>query len=147
MINEFFYPFSASAQPSPGPVPKLLYSDGHIIAEGFDLYLQYQLYIDKESNKKYLSFNIAHGSYMILHQSATDSLENGVAMEIFPNNGQRDDKLCRQKSSQNLRNLIESCWANIALRELTQAEKEQLKKFKDEKKGNELNSSSDPMSD
>ena len=72
-VSFIWFP-SASAQPSPQPVSKLLYSNGHIIAEGLDLdYLQYQLYTDRNTSQKYLSFNIAHFSDMILRQNPPKS--------------------------------------------------------------------------
>ena len=135
--HESFRSRLASAKPSPQPIPKILYSEGHVITEGFDLtYFQYQLYNDRESSKKYLSFNVDYTPYMILHQSATDGLKDGIAMEVHPvGPGYKpDSELCKQKSEK-LRSLIESCYANIALRELTASEKEQLQKLKDEKKG------------
>ena len=116
----------------------MIYSDGHIIAYGSNLYyLQYQHYKDPTNNKKYLSFNIAHHLDMILRQNATE-LKDGFAIEVFSKKGQRNGELCRQKSSENLRDLIESCWGNIALRELNQWEKHQLRKFKDEQNKGKL---------
>ena len=134
--SESFQSSLASAQPSPRPLIKVLYSNGHVIAEGFDLpRIFYDTFRYSGSKRNYLHFGV-NKTFMVFDKYVINQ-EDGVAMEVFPVDPTDlpNSALCREKSSENLRNLIEDCWANIALRELTASEKKQLQKLKNEKKG------------
>lgn len=53
----------------------------------------------------------------------------------FDTNDDWDTVKCVEKTEESLRHLIKECWARIKLRSLTEEEKKEVQKFKDEYKG------------
>ena len=137
----------ASADLTTKPITTILYSDGHMISKSFDIrFLNYRHLIDEQGNKEnFLTFKTtgndsrAINANVFLHENASNL---SFAVETYkPKDGfafydyKPDNQLCREKTSENLRSLIQTCFANIALRELTQEEKQQLEKLKRQSKG------------
>ena len=131
----------------------MLYSAEHVIASAYNLcYLDYREYTDETGNHKLLSFNAAGdapelvNAYMLLHKNYTD-LEVGIAVETYrPLVGhQPDTERCLQRTSEYLRHLVQSCYGNVAMRGLTEPEKQQLQKFKDDSKGKLVLSTPRPL--
>lgn len=125
----------------------MLFSDYHFILEGFNVdnfwfeifrngyYPPYFLHIVTTK----FDWDIKGNKYVILHKNLTDLLgpTSGFALETYPSPpGYRpDEKLCLQRTSAHLRELIKKCFANIALRGLTQTEKQQLEELKRQSNG------------
>lgn len=59
------------------------------------------------------------------------------ALETWPHNKDKSDGVqCVQKSEESLRGLIgRGCWGRIKLRSLTEQEKQEVQKFKEEYRG------------
>ena len=138
----------ATASPSPpGLVSKVLFSDYHFILEGFDVdKFFYQSVTDERTRTRFLEFqttefdtSIGNSKFVSLYRNLTDRLgpASGFALETYPlAPGHRpDEKLCLQRTSAHLRQLIIRCFANMALRDLTQTEKQQLEGLKRQSNG------------
>ena len=107
-------------------------------------YFRFFNYTDLRFGHKLLNFvtsrldqNFKKSKYVNLHQNFTDLHKTGFALETFPSgpNYVPDEKLCLERTSEHLRHLIERCNANVALRDLTEEEKQQLEKLKEQSKG------------
>ena len=140
-IKNWRFSFSASAQLIDRPNATVIYSAGHGISKGSNLeFLIFDQITDETGKYPILSFKIRTAksllAFMYLHKNYTDLQVSGIAVETFSTEPVRpgykaNNKLCLEKTSEKLRHLIRNCFENVFIRELTDVEKKELKKFKE----------------
>ena len=118
---------------------KVLYDRGFVVSESIDF---------SEMSLSYESYEGGHFSFSAASNNTEDLFERMEIKEGFEKQSpnftveiyskyEKDynphlDRFCKDNSSKALRNLIKHCWARTLLREMTDEEKEQMRKFKKE---------------
>ena len=114
----------------------MLFHDGHFLAEGkAPVRISHYVDVDEHLSKTSFSHNfVAISDTMSLKRNLLN-VSGGFAIEAYHNVVFQEND-CKRKSSERLKPLINSCFQDIRLRELTAEEKEQIRAYKDEQKGN-----------
>lgn len=116
------------------PAVKILFDGGLVIGEGFDAReIHYREQDDKLIFETRNNNTKAIIEYMFLKKK--DAKKQSFAVENFPyasdyNPNEPNTEFCLENTSENLRDLIESCRYQIRLRDLTEEERKQLQKLK-----------------
>lgn len=121
----------------PAPTLKMLYDNDHVISESFDArILRYNYYTQKMTF--FTQNNNSMGLTDLLMLNGSFKNESwSFAVENF--NYTQDEKpskdFCVNNSDETFRSIIYICFGNIRIRNLTEGERNQMQKFKDEQEG------------